>query len=535
MIGSKSRSRCPGRPGEKIDWLDLLRRNGIEAARNGILAAEPYTLTSGPVDRQSDVDNAEIARLARLPPLSYDREREAAAKRLRCRVGTLDEQVKAIRGETASTPGQGRPIDLPETEPWDEQVEGATLLDALSSTIRGYVILSDLQADAIALWNVHTHAHDESDVSPKLILKSVQKRSGKTRLVSVLARMAAKPFSVSGIKPAAFLRIIEMHAPTLLLDEMDAAMSQNQEMAEAFRGLIDSGFDRAGARFVMTVPTPGGGYEPRQFSTWAPQLLSGIGNLPDTVRDRSIEIEMMRKLTNEKVKRLRRRDGDDLYVLGRKTARWTRDNLENLRNATPEIPSRLSDRAADAWEPLFAIADLAGGDWPQRSRRAALALSADDAVEDENLGTILLADIREKFALAQMKSEELVKALVAIEGHPWAEFGRDRKAITQNRLARLLKPYKIKPGTIRTGLEPKDTAKGYKLAQFADVFARYLPAPLAGTVTPSQRNDDGHLNVFQNVTTSNPVTLSEAQKANNDGHYDGVTVCADDEEVAWML
>jgi phage/plasmid primase-like uncharacterized protein len=85
----------PGKSEEKMDWLDVLRRDGIEMVRNGILAGRPYAPTCEPADQQSQADNAEIARLARLPPLSYDRERDAAANRLGCRVGTLDEQVKA--------------------------------------------------------------------------------------------------------------------------------------------------------------------------------------------------------------------------------------------------------------------------------------------------------------------------------------------------------------------------------------------------------------------------------------------------------
>jgi putative DNA primase/helicase len=141
-------------------------------------------------------------------------------------------------------------------------VDGAALLTDLSSTLRTYVIVTDVQADAVALWSVHTHAHDASDVSPKLVPKSPQKRSGKTRLAATLARTVARPLYVSGIKPAALLRIIETRAPTLLLDEMDAAMKQDREMAEALRGIINSGFDRAGARYIMNVPIPGGGYEP---------------------------------------------------------------------------------------------------------------------------------------------------------------------------------------------------------------------------------------------------------------------------------
>ena len=317
----------------------------------------------------NDIDNTnEIMRLAKLEHLQYALQRKEKAGELGIGVGALDAAVKAARAENGHTKGQGRPIEFTNIEPWPNGVDGATLLSDLSTTLRKYVIVTDEQVDAASLWNIHSHAHDASDVSPKLVLKSAQKRSGKTRLAAVLARTVARPLYISGIKPAALLRIIETHRPTLLLDEMDAAMKQDREMAEALRGIINSGFDRAGARYIMNVPIPGGGYEPRQFSTWAPQLLSGIGNLPDTVRDRSIEIEMVRKRPGETVKRLRRRDGVDLRDLGRQSARWASDNLEKLRNHNPEMPLGLDDRAADAWEPLFSIADLAGEDWPQRAR-----------------------------------------------------------------------------------------------------------------------------------------------------------------------
>jgi Protein of unknown function (DUF3631)/Toprim domain len=540
----------PGKSGEKVDWLDLLRRDGVEATRSGILTADPYAPTGGAVDdgegeKQrplSDMgDNAEVVRLAALSPLAYERERGAAAKLLNFRIGILDKLVSAARGKTASTPGQGRPIELNEIEHWPEPVNGAALLNALSNTMREYVVLSDVQGDAVTLWSVHTHAHDASDVSPKLVLKSVQKRSGKTRLAEVLERTVARPLLASGCRAAALLRLIETHAPTLLLDEMDAAMKQDREMAEALRGIINSGFNRAGARFIMNVPTPGGGFEPRQFSTWAPQLLSGIGHLPDTVRDRSIEIEMMRKRSDEKVKRLRRRDGDDLRILSRRSARWAHDNLENLRDTTPEIPSGLSDRAADAWEPLFAIADLAGGDWPQRARKAARALSGEDVIEDDNIGTILLADIRAVFAEQgdeQIASESLAEVLGKKEGHPWAEYGKNGKPITKNALARLLKPYKIRPGTIRLGPGPKDTAKGYKRAQFADIFVRYLPDPPNSSVTSSQANELAAFYESRTDTPSSDVTDENAQKPNVSAGCDGVTdgePVPHDEEETWTV
>jgi hypothetical protein len=265
-------------------------------------------------------------------------------------------------------------------------------------------------------------------------------------------------------------------------------------MAQALRGLINSGFNRQFAACVMNAPVKDGGYEPREFSTWAPLALAGIGHLPDTVRDRSIEIEMQRKLPTESVKKLRRRDGADLDDLARKITRWAADSLEALRDAEPEMPDGLNDRAADAWEPLIAIADLIGGECPSRARKAALALSGDDvaAEKDENTDTMLLADIRaafDHFGVDTISSEDLTDHLVAIEGRPWAEW-RNGKPISKHQLSRRLKEYRIVSGTIRTA---DGTPKGYHRSAFEEAFLRYLPGPPVSTrhiATPLEKQGE---------------------------------------------
>jgi hypothetical protein len=391
----------------------------------------------------ADID-AEIKRLARLGLKDYEREREAAAKKLDVRVGVLDKLVKAECGASNDTKGQGRPIEFAAIEPWPDAVDGAVLLTELATAIASYVIVSSSQADALGLWSVYAHAYDAFDVAPKLILKSAQKRSGKTRLVSVLARVVTKPLFTSSITPAALMRVIELYSPTLLLDEVDASKRKNPEMAQALRGLINSAFDRAGAHHTLNAPLPGGGYEPRNFSTWAPMVLSGIGDLPDTVRDRSIEIELIRKRPDETVKRLRRRDGSDLDILARKIRRWVSDIIEKLGTAVPVIPVGLDDRAADAWEPLIAIADAAGGIWLDRARRVAVELSGDGTGrEDDSIGIRLLADINGAFGerkATQMATADLIENLIAIEGHSWAEW-KGGKPITPTGLDRLLAPF----------------------------------------------------------------------------------------------
>jgi hypothetical protein len=365
-------------------------------------------------------------------------------------------------------------LAFPEIEPWSAPVDPVTLLDELVVAIKRYVVISDEQAAAIALWVVHTHAFGAADTSPKLVAKSAAMRSGKSRLAEVLERLVARPFLVAGgIRSAALLRVIQLHAPSLLLDEMDTLMNGNRELREALRGIMNSGFSRRGARHVMNVPTPDGGWEPREFSTWAPQFLSGIGDLPGTIRDRSIEIRMQRKLPTEKVDRLRRNDGEDLQTLRRKCARWAQDNLEALGRARPEAPAALNDRAADAWEPLFAIADLVGERWSVRARHTSIILMRATEDDAQAIEVILLADLRELFVDTKVLfTEEILSALRSREDRPYAEFQRGQP-ITSNQLANLLKPYGIRTNkNVRRGTV---TRKGFKAEEFADVFARYLP------------------------------------------------------------
>jgi putative DNA primase/helicase len=270
----------------------------------------------------------------------------------------------------------------------------------------------------------------------------------------------------------------------MLIDEMDALMGRDKEMGQALRGLMNSGFNRDFATVTMNVPTRDGGYEPREFSTWCALALAGIGELPETVRDRSIEIDMKRKLKTETVKRLRRRDGADLNEVARKLVRWAQDNFEALRAAEPRMPGGLNDRAADAWEPLVAIADLAGGEWPQRARTAALALSREDlaASEDDDIDTMLLSDVRDAFmseGVHQLSSETLTNYLIGLEGRPWAEW-RHGKPLTKFQLSRRLKTYGARSSSLNLSGD-EGRRKGYRREDFEDAFSRYLPSPPVST------------------------------------------------------
>jgi hypothetical protein len=186
-----------------------------------------------------------------------------------------------------------------------------------------------------------------------------------------------------------------------------------------------------------------------------------------------VPIDLRRRRPDEAIEAFRFDRTGPLDQLARQAARWATDHADHIRGADPDMPAGVFNRTADNWRPLLAVAEDAGGEWPARARRAvqSLAAASDD---DQSARISLLADIRAIFAergTDRLPSAELVEALVAIEGRPWAEW-KAGKPITANGLARLLAPFRIKPGTIRTAT---GTPKGYQLGQFEDTLARYLP------------------------------------------------------------
>jgi hypothetical protein len=157
-------------------------------------------------------------------------------------------------------------------------------------------------------------------------------------------------------------------------------------------------------------------------------------------------------------------------------ARWASDHLQAIEESDPVPPIELNDRAADAWSPLFAIAEVAGREWLRRAQAAAVELSG--AVEAETTGEMLLSDIRDAFQARnadRLKSKDLVEYLVGLEDRQWREIGRGGKPLSQTGLASRLKLFNAKPKQMR--FEDSGNKKGYERRDFDDAFGRYLPSP----------------------------------------------------------
>jgi putative DNA primase/helicase len=291
----------------------------------------------------------------------------------------------------------------------------------------------------------------------------------------VVSALVPRPLMASNLTPPVLFRTVQSHRPTLLLEEAET-LGDNEDL----RLVLNAGHVRGTAWVPRLVPV-GDDYKTQLFRTWCPKVMALIGRLPVTLEDRSILIPLRRKGRGETVTRLRLDRLQQYEPLRRRAWRWAQDHLELLREADPDVPSEIHDRAQDNWRPLLAVADALGGIWPAPARRAVLELEA-RVPESESSGEMLLADLREFFAERRADrafSTDIIGALTGLEDRPWHEWKKG-KPLTQFQLARLLKPFNVESKTIRSG---DRRLKGYYLDDLEEAFSRYLPAPSRDGVT----------------------------------------------------
>jgi Protein of unknown function (DUF3631) len=365
---------------------------------------------------------------------------------------------------------------------------GALILEDIVRFLRRFVVLSEAQADAITLWIAHTYVLAAFDTTPYLWIVSAEKRSGKTRLLEVLELLVCSPLPTANISDSALFRAIAELKPTLLFDEVDAIFGARAREREDLRGLLNAGYRRGAVARRMGGPRM---TTLQAFPVFCAKALAGLGTLPDTITDRAIRIGLERKTREEQIERFRRREvGAEAEFLSERVADWVEPQADELRVARPQLPDELDDRAQDIWEPLLAIAELAGGDWPPQAHAAALELSTGETREDDSLTARLLRDVYAVFESSgrdRFKTSDLIDELCKIEESPWGDWYG--KAISPQGLSNLLRPYRIKTMTIRgprqtTAHQDGKPVRGYKREQFTNAFLRVLGVTGVTAVTP---------------------------------------------------
>ncbi|MFF0249584.1 DUF3631 domain-containing protein [Streptosporangium sandarakinum] len=391
-------------------------------------------------------------------------------------------------------------------EPMSEPTtRGALLLDALLAALTRYVILpSPEAADAVTLWIAATHAQPAWAHAPRLVIRAPEKRCGKSRLLDVVEATCHDPFITVNSSSAAVYRSISDDPPTMLVDEADTIFGPKADGNEDLRGLLNAGHQRN--RPAKRYDANTGRVE--SIPTFAMAALAGIGAMPDTIEDRAVVVRMRRRGPGETVAPYRhRRDRPPLRQLADDLAAWLRADLHVLEQAEPAMP--VEDRAADTWEPMVAVADHAGGHWPERARAAVLALTAEaDDNSEPSIRVRLLADCRTAFGAAPaLSTAELLERLKADPEAPWADYGP--AGLTARKLGMILHEYEIRSANIR--FTDGTQAKGYQRADFADAWARYCPSP---KVEDTPQNSE--IPLFDRETRPNRPTLVLAGQGGTD-------------------
>lgn len=487
------------------DFNDLAQLSGPEAVRacidNAVVPAEETSAEASPENQEAALE-ATIQRLAALPPLEYDRVRKEEADALGVRAATLDAAVKAGRKGEADD-------DLPFTvvEPWPQPINPSSLLTNIAATIQRFIVCAQEVAQAVALWVALTWFIAVVQVAPLAVITAPEKRCGKTLLLNLMGKLSARAVTASSVSPAALYRTIELWSPTFFIDEADACLKDNEEL----RGVLNSGHTRDSAFVIRCV---GDNLTPTRFSTWGAKAISGIGHVADTLMDRAVVLELRRKLPHEKVERIRQAEPNLFGDLQSKLARFAEDYSDKVRQARPPLPDALNDRAQDNWEPLLAIALVAGDEWLKIATTAALKLSGGETTT-QTIGTVLLADIQEVLEdrkIERIFTDELIKALCADDEKPWATYNRG-KSISPRQIANKLKGYGVQSKTIRIG---SDRAKGFERGQFKDAFCRYV-SPEKNIVPnpPVSNRDTGQPSLLLDLRDFSSVTdktLSREEK-----------------------
>lgn len=397
--------------------------------------------------------------------------------------------------------------------------DGAKMLDDVTAFARRYLAFpTEHHHVALALWAVHTWPVSEFYVTPRLVLDSPEPGCGKTRVLEVLALLCRDAKLTLSTTTAALYRRIDAAAanpPTVLQDEADAVFGKSTPNAEDLRALFNAGYKRGAT--VDRCEGDAKKMRVREFPVFAPAALAGLaGKMPRTILDRAVVLHMRHRSPDEHVAEFRQRDADTAAEpIRRRIKDWAERNRYRLNSARPDLPKGVTDRPAEVWEALVAVADVADphGEWPLRARAACEHFVLNTEADELSFGLRLLRDIREVFKDAdRMFSADIVTALVANEEMEWSDLWG--KPLDQARLAKELKRYGVRSSTLRIR---DDRAKGYRVDGddgLGQAWYRYRsPIPTRDTRDtrdfPGQRVTPTHGTRDKRDTGVTPETCSE--------------------------
>jgi hypothetical protein len=405
----------------------------------------------------------ELAAIAKLPKAEHAVKLAQLARRLGEDLEALRAELELLLADAAAA------VQREAGEPWPEPVDTKELLDGVLAQLRRYIIIHDEHfAVVCALWVLFAWCHDIATYSPLLVIQSADSGAAKTHLTQAIVWLSPRGLMITEPTGPVLYRTVDRDRPTLGVDDADRLLPRKPDLAH----IVNVSYTRG-----ITIPRTEQRV-PRYYSPFCPKVLNGIDLLPhlqSATRTRCIAGNLLPKLDDEEVVDFKRAYIDeDFSVLRRKAMRWAADNMVAIRDANPALPEGFSrNRQKDNYTLLFAIGDLAGGDWPKKIRAAAVKLTREH--DEPSLGKCALAKFYEFFAVygSLITSERVEKLFEATGDAEWCNY-RDRgRPINKWEIAALLRPFEIYPDNIhpRGG---KTTDRGYDAAWFEIAFRHYL-------------------------------------------------------------
>lgn len=352
--------------------------------------------------------------------------------------------------------------------------KGARVLNEARAYLTRFVAFpSPEAADTAVLWVAHTHAQDSSrvmvwDATPRLAFVSDEPQSGKSTALELTSLLASRAIRAAEPTLPAIMNMLTEERATIMIDEADLLFGNRGTGHRALRTVLNSGYTRG--TYVTRARERVDCFAPVAFAG----LASSLRGNPElqALRTRTIMIDMRKRRDSDRIEPYRpRMHRPTMDAVQAALASWAQhqDVLPLLADSWPDLPEGISDRTAQIWEPLLAIADVAGGEWPERCIRAALSMTKGGNRNEPELtpGERIISDIeRIRFGAALLPTDQIIRRLYDIPDGPWRTLWPDSIG-ARRELAALLAQHGV---TVRKMRYEGIPLQCYVFTDYPDIF-----------------------------------------------------------------
>lgn len=332
-----------------------------------------------------------------------------------------------------------------------------------------------------ALWAAMTYIYRDLDTVPYLCMTSLTKRSGKTLFgIDLLRQVCSQALNATAMSgPVLWRKLQANNGGVLFADEAEALAS---EAASKLRSALNIGYKRG-----QTVPIVVGG-DVIDMPVFGPKCFVLIGDVNDTLRDRSIVLYMRRATPEAELKLTRyvsttvEAEAQQLVVALADAMMDAKDEIiKTYRNH--KGLTWLPARDAEIWLSLFSIVEVMAPERVKELMRVATDMAADKTSDSMSYSAEAARDAEKKAERAEfciklirdlaivcgnrkyVLSEEIVGALKDLPTAPWRRY--KGRGINEQDIGYLLPP-RLRAKNIKVQSKPQIVKRGWTKKDLED-------------------------------------------------------------------